>query len=81
MYRNQVGCLFSFHTRLLHNSYLTSLAYAELHMCIGLLMRRLGSRMELFQTTTDDVEIHFDRFVPTPKDGTQGIRVMIHAEE
>ncbi|PLB36812.1 cytochrome P450 [Aspergillus candidus] len=58
-----------------------NLAYAELYMCIGLLVRRLGSRMELFETTLEDVEIHFDRFVPTPKDGTQGIRVLVRAEE
>lgn len=58
-----------------------SLAYAELYMCIGLLMRLLGSRLELFETTLEDVEIHFDRVVPAPKDGTQGIRVLVRAEE
>lgn len=37
--------------------------------------------MELFETTLDDVEIQFDRVVPAPMDGTQGIRVLIRAEE
>ncbi|KAE8143640.1 cytochrome P450 [Aspergillus pseudotamarii] len=54
-----------------------NLAYAELYMGIGLLVRRLGSRMKLFETTREDVEIHYDRFVPTPKDGTKGIRVLV----
>ncbi|OAQ58690.1 cytochrome P450 oxidoreductase [Pochonia chlamydosporia 170] len=54
------------------------LAYTELYMCLGLLFRRLGSRLELFETTEQDVEIYYDRFVPTPRDGTQGIRVLIN---
>ncbi|KAE8313510.1 putative cytochrome P450 [Aspergillus transmontanensis] len=54
-----------------------NLAYAELYMGIALLIRRLGSRMKLFETTREDVEIHYDRFVPTPKDGTKGIRVLV----
>lgn len=53
------------------------MAYAELYMAIGLLIHRFGSRMKLFETSRDDVEIHYDRFVPTPKDGTKGIRVLI----
>ncbi|KAL4732999.1 cytochrome P450 [Aspergillus similis] len=57
-----------------------NLAYAELYMGLGLLIRRLGHRLELFETTREDVEIHYDRFLPTPKDGTQGIRVLVHPE-
>ncbi|KAJ6092288.1 cytochrome P450 [Penicillium canescens] len=57
-----------------------NLAYAELYMGIGLLVRRLGGRMQLFETTKEDVEIHYDRFVPTPKDGTKGVRVLIQPE-
>ncbi|KAL4998500.1 cytochrome P450 [Aspergillus recurvatus] len=54
-----------------------NLAYAELYMGLGLLIRRLGDRLELFETTSADVEIHYDRFVPTPREGTQGIRVLV----
>jgi hypothetical protein len=46
-------------------------------MGLGLLIRRLGDRLELFETTSADVEIHYDRFVPTPREGTQGIRVLV----
>jgi hypothetical protein len=49
-------------------------------MGIGLLIRRLGGRMQLFETTKEDIEIHYDRFVPTPKDGTKGVRVLIQPE-
>ncbi|KAK1976428.1 oxoglutarate/iron-dependent oxygenase [Colletotrichum cereale] len=54
-----------------------NLAYAELYMAFGLLIRRMGSNMGLFETDKEDVEIHYDRFVPTPKDGTKGVRVVI----
>lgn len=46
-------------------------------MTLGLLIRRMGSQLRLFETDKDDVEIHFDRFVPTPKQGTKGIRCLI----
>ncbi len=56
-----------------------SLAYAELYLGIGLLVRRLGARMELFETTKDDVEIYRDRVVPMPKDGSKGVRILVRA--
>lgn len=59
------------------NRILGSLAYAELYMTLGLLIRRMGSQFRLFETDKEDVEIHFDRFVPTPKQGTKGIRCLI----
>jgi hypothetical protein len=40
----------------------SSLAYAELYMVFGLLIRRMGSSMSLFGTGKEDVEIHYDRF-------------------
>lgn len=58
-----------------------SLAYAELYMVFGLLIRRMGSNMSLFGTGKEDVEIHYDRFVPTPIDGTKGVRVVISPTE
>jgi hypothetical protein len=58
-----------------------SLAYAELYMVFGLLIRRMGSSMSLFETDKEDVEIHYDRFVPTPIEGTKGVRVVISPTE
>ncbi|EMD90794.1 hypothetical protein COCC4DRAFT_127633 [Bipolaris maydis ATCC 48331] len=58
-----------------------NLAYAELYMVFGLLIRRMGSSMSLFGTGKEDVEIHYDRFVPTPIDGTKGVRVVISSTE
>ncbi|EGE00701.1 hypothetical protein TESG_07995 [Trichophyton tonsurans CBS 112818] len=58
-----------------------NLAHAELYMGIGLLIRRLGGRMSLFQCTKEDVEVYYDRFVPCPKNGTKRIRVMITRNE
>lgn len=48
-------------------------------MALGLLIRRMGSSLRLFETTKRDVEMVYDRFVPTPEDGTKGIRVLVLA--
>lgn len=45
-----------------------------------MLIRRMGSNMRLFETTNEDVEIHYDKFIPTPKDGSKGVRIMILPE-
>ena len=58
-----------------------SLAYAELYMGLGLLVRRLGDQMCLYETTKEDVEIKYDRFVPMPKDETKGIRVLVQSRK
>jgi hypothetical protein len=55
-----------------------SLAYAELFMVTGLLLRRLGPRINLFETGLEDVEILHDCFVPLPKLDTKGIRVLVN---
>lgn len=54
-----------------------SLAYAELHIAIAALIRRFGYRMSLFQTTTDNVEIARDFFVPWPR-GEKSVQVLIN---
>ncbi|EFQ97138.1 hypothetical protein MGYG_00181 [Nannizzia gypsea CBS 118893] len=54
-----------------------NLARAEVYMGIGLLIRRLGDRMKLFECTKEDVEVYYDRFVPTPKNGSKRVRVMV----
>jgi len=54
-----------------------SLAYAELYIAIAALIRRFGYRMSLFQTTTDNVEIARDFFVPWPR-GEKSVQVLIN---
>ena len=56
---------------------LCSLAYAELFICIAAIVLRLGDRLELFETTTEDVKIHRDAFAMRPKRETKGIRVLV----
>jgi hypothetical protein len=58
-----------------------SLAYAELYMVFGLLVRRMGSSMGLFKTDKEVFEIHYDRFEPTLREGTRGVRVVISPKE
>ncbi|KAI0550319.1 putative cytochrome P450 [Xylaria curta] len=55
-----------------------NLAYAELFMVTGLLLRRLGSRLDLYETGLGDVTILHDCFVPLPKLDTKGIRVLVN---
>lgn len=56
---------------------LCSLAYAELFICVAAIVLRLGDRLELFETTTEDVEIHRDVFAMRPKRESKGIRVLV----
>ena len=65
--------------RILSNMILlySSLAYAELHIGIAALIRRFGHSMSLYQTTTDNVELARDFFVPWPK-GERNIQVIIN---
>ncbi|KAI1328950.1 putative cytochrome P450 [Xylariaceae sp. FL0255] len=55
-----------------------NLAYAELFMVTGLLLRRLGPHLKLYQTGLDDVQILHDCFVTLPKLDTKGIRVTLN---
>lgn len=52
-----------------------SLAYAQLYLCLAALFRRF--EMELFETNTSDVEMRYDMFLPEPKRGSKGVRVLI----
>ncbi|EON69687.1 hypothetical protein W97_08947 [Coniosporium apollinis CBS 100218] len=60
-----------------------NLAYAELYLCLFAVFRKYagpgnqGSRMELFDTSTEDVEFKYDLFVPYPKIESEGIRVVL----
>lgn len=60
--------------------FISSLAYAELYMALAAVVRRFGDGMQLFETTVDDVDIHHDIFVPMPKAGSKGVRVVIRDE-
>lgn len=51
------------------------LAYAELYIGIANLFRKV--HMELFETTLEDVTMVEEYFVPRPKKGSLGVRVLI----
>ena len=51
------------------------LAQAELYMTIAALIRRF--EFEVWQTTQDDMDIVVDYFVPMPKRGSKGLRVLV----
>lgn len=51
------------------------LAYVELFLGIATIFRRF--QMELYDTTSEAIEFHMDRFVPKPKPGTKGVRVLV----
>jgi len=57
-----------------------NLAYSELYVCLNTVFSRYGSngpaKMVLFNTDESDVELQHDLFVPYPKLGSNGIRVM-----
>ncbi|KAJ9660877.1 hypothetical protein H2201_006769 [Coniosporium apollinis] len=60
-----------------------NLAYAELYLCLFAVFRKYGGpgdhdpRMELFDTSVEDVEFKYDLFVPYPKMESEGIRVVL----
>ncbi|KAI0448951.1 cytochrome P450 [Xylaria acuta] len=55
-----------------------NLAYAGFFMVTGLLLRRLGSRLDPYETGLEGVEILHDCFVPLPKLDTKEIRVLVN---
>ncbi|KAF2137173.1 uncharacterized protein K452DRAFT_291838 [Aplosporella prunicola CBS 121167] len=54
-----------------------NLAYAELFIGLASLIRFLGDRLELFETTKEDVRFYRDDFVPGVKPGSKGVRVLV----
>lgn len=64
-----------------------NLAWAELYICLGTLLRTWGSDVfredgdvgtfALWRTNIGDVEIMSDHFLPCARKGTQGIRVVV----
>lgn len=55
-----------------------SLAYAELFLTLAGVFRRFD--LDLYETTISDVKIARDAFVPAPKVGSRGVRVMVKRE-
>jgi cytochrome P450 len=64
-----------------------NLAYAELYLTLAHIFRRYGSKdvhgkddlgyLELFETTSRDIEIVADLFVPRPASDSEGIRIRV----
>jgi cytochrome P450 len=68
-----------------------NLAHAELYLCAAALFRRYSGpsaskaeivgdetgSMALFETTSDDVTFQRDMFVPYPKEGSKGVRIVL----
>ncbi len=52
------------------------LAYAELYIGLASLFRRF-ERMKIFETGRGDIDCTRDRFVPRPKIGSLGVRVLV----
>ena len=53
-----------------------NLAMAELNLVLAHIFRRVD--MELFQTRRDAVDLAADYFIPIPKKGTEGVRVIVN---
>lgn len=54
---------------------LNSLAKAELVLALSTIFRRL--KFELFETTREDVTLAHDLFLPFPKIGSKGVRIVV----
>ena len=54
-----------------------NLAYAELYICIAAIVLRMGDRLDLYETTREDVEVARDVFAMRPKKESKGIRVLV----
>ncbi|KIX97984.1 uncharacterized protein Z520_06063 [Fonsecaea multimorphosa CBS 102226] len=62
-----------------------NMAYAQLYLCVAGIFRRYGGPsnpgplgyLELYETTHEDVKIQYDLFVPFPKMGSKGVRVLV----
>lgn len=51
------------------------LAYCELYLATAALVLRVFPRMQLYETTVDDVKYDFDLFIPMVKKSSSGVRV------
>lgn len=51
------------------------LAYAEIYLALASIIRRFN--MNLWNTTSEDVQVSRDMFLPRPKRGSKGVRVLV----
>ncbi len=59
-----------------------NLAYAEIYLTLGYLFRRLGSKMQLYDTQRErDVDFVLDYFTPAPSLKSRGVRVVQNSAE
>ncbi|KAF1947457.1 benzoate 4-monooxygenase cytochrome P450 [Clathrospora elynae] len=57
------------------------LAYAEIYLALGCLFRRLGNKMELYDTDYErDVAFVQDYFVPAPSRQSRGVRIKVREQ-
>lgn len=53
------------------------LAQSELFLAVAALTLRVFPRMQLYETTVEDVRYDYDKFVPVARPGSKGVRVTI----
>lgn len=57
-----------------------NLAQAEIHMALATVFRRLGTKMQLYDTLRErDVDVKHDFFVTNPSLDSRGVRVTLHS--
>ncbi|KAL1863207.1 hypothetical protein Plec18170_000037 [Paecilomyces lecythidis] len=63
-----------------------NLAYAELYMALGCIFRAFAQRVEdkkqlvLYETSSEDVEVVGDMFIPAVKKGSKGVRAVFEVK-
>ena len=59
-----------------------NLAQAEIHMTLATIFRRLGTKMQLYNTKRErDIDIKHDFFITNPSFESRGVRVTFHSDE
>ena len=56
---------------------LNSLAQAEMSLCLAMLYRPGGPKIELYETDESDIKHVHDLTMPLPKLDTKGVRVVV----
>ena len=59
-----------------------NLAEAKIHIALAMVFRKLGRRMELYDTERErDVDIRYDFFVTNPSLDSRGVRVTLGSDK
>jgi hypothetical protein len=56
---------------------MSSLAYCDLYLALAAVALRVYPKMQLYETTEEDVKYDHDLFVPMPRDDGKCVRVTI----